>query len=95
MGMVFPLAMRIASQRSQSLTSWFWAINGATSVTASVLAVLISSTWGISIAWWTGVACYAAASVALLMAARTAEAASPRPGTGAALVPPVPVQQEG
>jgi hypothetical protein len=78
MGMAFPLAMRIASHRNPSLTSWFWAINGATSVTASVLAVLISSTWGISSAWWTGVACYIAATVAMYMAARTAETASPR-----------------
>ena len=33
---------------------WYWAINGATSVAASVLAVLISSTYGISAAWYAG-----------------------------------------
>lgn len=73
MGMAFPVAMRIASLKHPSLMPWLWAINGATSVTASVLAVLISSTWGISAAWWTGVACYVVASAAIVIAARAAE----------------------
>jgi hypothetical protein len=70
MGMPFPIAMRIGSVRHASLTPWFWAINGATSVTASVLAVLISSTWGISSAWWIGVGCYFVATVAIVVSAR-------------------------
>jgi len=82
MGMAFPIAMRIASTRAPSLTPWFWAINGATSVTASVLAVLISSTWGISAAWWTGVACYVVAAAAIVTSARAAEAGERQPGTG-------------
>jgi hypothetical protein len=82
MGMAFPIAMRIASMRHPSLTPWFWAINGATSVTASVLAVLISSSWGISAAWWTGVACYVVATVAIVASARAAEAEERQPGAG-------------
>jgi predicted membrane-bound spermidine synthase len=70
MGMPFPIAMRIGAMTRPSLTPWFWAINGATSVTASVLAVLISSTWGISSAWWIGVGCYAVAAVAIIWSAR-------------------------
>lgn len=73
MGMAFPIAMRIASTGRASLTPWFWAINGATSVTASVLAVLISTSWGISAAWWTGVACYVIAAVAIVASARATE----------------------
>ncbi len=74
MGMAFPIAMQIASMRAPSLTAWFWSINGATSVTASVLAVLVSSNWGIAAAWWTGVAFYVLASAAIVVAARVAEA---------------------
>ncbi len=70
MGMAFPMAMRIGVLTRPSLTPWLWAINGATSVTASVLAVLISSTWGISAAWWTGVVCYVMAGFAVVLAAR-------------------------
>jgi hypothetical protein len=77
MGMAFPIAMRIASMRNPSLTAWFWAINGAASVTASVLAVWISSSAGISVAWWAGVACYVVATAALVRSARTADLISP------------------
>ncbi len=70
MGMPFPIAMRIGSLKRASLTPWFWGINGATSVTASVLAVLISATWGISLAWWIGVGCYVVATLAIVAAAR-------------------------
>ena len=71
MGMPVPIAMRIGSMKRASLTPWFWAINGATSVTASVLAVLISSTWGISAAWWIGVSCYIVATVAIVASAKS------------------------
>lgn len=73
MGMAFPIAMRIGSRRCPSLTPWLWGINGATSVTASVLAVMISSNWGISAAWWTGVACYVAAAFAIVASAQAVE----------------------
>jgi hypothetical protein len=73
MGMAFPIAMRIGLIVRASLTPWLWAINGATSVTASVLAVLISSSRGISAAWWVGVACYVVASLAIVVAARATE----------------------
>jgi hypothetical protein len=80
MGMAFPIAMRIASTTRPSLTPWFWAINGATSVTASVLAVLISSSWGISAAWWTGVGCYVIATAAIVASARAADRGAAGPG---------------
>ena len=70
MGMAFPIAMKIGLARQPSMTPWLWGINGATSVTASVLAVMISSAWGISAAWWSGVACYVLATVTIVSSAR-------------------------
>jgi hypothetical protein len=48
MGMAFPLGMKFASEKSTKLTPWLWGINGAMSVCASVLAVVIALNWGIS-----------------------------------------------
>jgi hypothetical protein len=61
MGMAFPLGMRLALRRAPLLAPWFWGVNGAASVCASVLAVVIAIGAGISAAFWTGTACYAAA----------------------------------
>lgn len=70
MGMAFPLGMKSASQRGPGLTPWLWGINGATSVAASVLAVVISIYAGISSAFWTGTACYFVAWLAFLRSSR-------------------------
>ena len=58
LGMAFPLGMRLALQRSPSIAPWLWGVNGATSVCASVLAVVIAIGAGISAAFWVGAACY-------------------------------------
>lgn len=65
MGMAFPLGMRAATLRAPALAPWLWGVNGATSVCASVAAVAIALNWGITASFWTGVACYAVAAVAL------------------------------
>jgi hypothetical protein len=65
MGMPFPLGMKVASARPEAPTAFFWGINGATSVCASVLAVAVSLGWGISMAFWAGCLAYAVAAVAL------------------------------
>jgi hypothetical protein len=65
MGMAFPLGMRLALQRAPLLAPWFWGVNGATSVCASVLAVVIAIGAGISAAFWTGTVCYGVALAAL------------------------------
>jgi spermidine synthase len=65
MGMPFPLGMKVASLRPNAPTVFFWGINGATSVCASVLAVAIAMGWGISTSFWAGCCCYAAAAAAL------------------------------
>lgn len=58
MGTAFPLGIKIASVKSESLIPWLWGINGAMSVVASVVAVLIGMTLGIKAAYWTGFGCY-------------------------------------
>jgi hypothetical protein len=65
MGMPFPLGMKVASLRPNAPTVFFWGINGATSVCASVLAVAIALGWGISTSFWVGFLSYAMASAAL------------------------------
>lgn len=59
MGIAFPIGMRLAFfSGATALTPWLWGINGATSVTASVLAIVIALDSGISAAFWTGGASY-------------------------------------
>jgi hypothetical protein len=65
MGMAFPIGMRLAGSERSALTPWFWGVNGATSVLASVVAVAIALGAGISVAYWVGVAGYAVALVAV------------------------------
>ncbi len=61
MGTAFPLGMGLASLHFERLTPWFWGINGAASVCASVVAVIVALSGGISNAFWVGTACYAVA----------------------------------
>jgi len=82
MGMAFPLGMELAARRAPALTPWLWGINGATSVCASVIAVAIALTWGISASFWTGFVCYAIA-----LAAYVRSAAESRRGAVAATSP--------
>jgi len=77
MGMAFPLGMKVASAERPSLSPWLWGINGATSVCASVLAVVISLYAGISAAFWTGMACYAVAAMAFLVSSQETSQGDP------------------
>jgi hypothetical protein len=70
MGMAFPLGLKLAADRSRHLAPWFWGLNGAASVLASVLSVCIALSWSISTAFWSGVACYVVALAAFAAAAR-------------------------
>jgi hypothetical protein len=70
MGMAFPMGMELASHRSPGLAPWLWGINGAMSVLASVLAVVIALEWGISTSFWTGLGFYFIAAAAFLSASR-------------------------
>jgi hypothetical protein len=57
MGMMFPTGM-ILSRRFAAQQAWFWGVNGATSVFASVLGMAVSMEYGIAQAYWAGVVCY-------------------------------------
>ncbi len=67
MGMAFPLGMKLTTGDRESIQPWLWGINGATSVCASVVAVVIALSFGISTAFWCGVAFYAVAWIAFLL----------------------------
>jgi len=64
MGMAFPLAMKASAFRSSAPLGWYWGINGAFSVCASVLTVIIAHQSGLRFAFGCGVACYLLAAVA-------------------------------
>ncbi|MCB9794874.1 MAG: hypothetical protein H6741_19385 [Alphaproteobacteria bacterium] len=61
MGTPFPLAMRILRPEAAGLVPWAWAINGWTSVLASLGTVLLSRLWGYSLASAVALAAYALA----------------------------------
>ncbi len=70
LGCAFPLGMRLAQSTHPALTPWLWGLNGAASVTASVVATAIALTANISTAYWTGVALYVIACASYFLAAR-------------------------
>jgi hypothetical protein len=61
MGMPFPTGLRQAGRISPSLVSWAWAVNGATSVTGSVLAVIVSMGVGLTASYLAGLSAYVVA----------------------------------
>lgn len=70
MGTAFPVGMKLASSRSDSLTPWLWGINGATSVCASVVAFMISINAGINSTFRTGFIFYLVAFIAFVWAGK-------------------------
>ena len=51
LGMPFPLGIKLVDGGRREIIPWVWAINGATSVLASVLAVVISISYGFTYAF--------------------------------------------
>lgn len=70
MGMAFPLGMKGIARRLEPIKPWLWGINGAASVSGSVLAVAIALSSGISAAFWAGTGCYVVAFAAFLWVTR-------------------------
>ncbi len=68
MGMPFPQGLRRLETRAPSYVPWAWGINGALSVVASVLAALLSLSFGFNLVLICGALCYAAAGGVLFMA---------------------------
>lgn len=78
MGMAFPVGMKVATDRAPALAAWLWGINGALSVCASVLSVVIALTASISAAFWTGWAAYVIALIAYSRCGRASAHATRR-----------------
>ena len=58
MGFAFPTGMRWVERIDATPTPWFWGMNGAAGVLASVLAVVLGIAFGIHVTLMTAGACY-------------------------------------
>jgi hypothetical protein len=58
LGFAFPTGMRLVSAIDTQPTPWFWGINGAAGVLASVLGVIFSMSFGINVTMLIAAACY-------------------------------------
>jgi hypothetical protein len=58
LGFAFPTGMRLVEAVDKEPTPWFWGINGATGVLASVVAVIISISAGINVTMLISAVCY-------------------------------------
>jgi hypothetical protein len=65
MGLPFPRGVAWLEDRAPSLIPWAWAVNGAASVVASVLAAILALSSGFTVVLLLGAGCYAAAGVVL------------------------------
>ncbi len=79
LGFAFPTGMKLVAAVDKEPTPWFWGINGATGVLASVLAVMLSMGMGIRVTLLLASACYAMLILASfrLMSLRAAPAGRP------------------
>ena len=58
LGFAFPTGMRLVEAIDRQPTPWFWGINGATGVLASVLGVMFGMAWGINVTLTISALCY-------------------------------------
>ncbi len=66
LGMMFPLGVAAAKKKHEALLPWFWALNGVASVFASILAVVLSMSYGASVTFIVGIACYVVCTIICL-----------------------------
>ena len=57
-GFAFPTGMRLVEGVDRQPTPWFWGVNGATGVLASVLGVMFSMSLGINVTLRISAVCY-------------------------------------
>lgn len=70
MGMPFPLAFRWLGRSQPEFGSWYWGVNGAASVMASVLSIILALLYGLRVVFGVGLAAYGLAALALHSIAR-------------------------
>lgn len=58
LGFAFPTGMKLVEAVDKEPAPWFWGINGATGVLASVLAVMLSMAFGIRVTLFVSSLCY-------------------------------------
>jgi hypothetical protein len=58
LGFAFPTGMRLVEEVDRQPTPWFWGINGATGVLASVAGLMFSMSLGINVTLLISAACY-------------------------------------
>lgn len=58
MGMCFPMGMQIVQRFHSHLVPWGWGVNGAASVFASALSLVLALNIGLKATLFTGVVCY-------------------------------------
>jgi hypothetical protein len=58
LGFAFPTGMRLVEAVDRQPTPWFWGINGATGVLASVMGVMFGMSFGIDVTLLISAACY-------------------------------------
>ncbi len=82
MGIAFPggISRLLAPGEKSWLVPWAWAVNGAASVIASVLAALLALSFGFSWVLRLGALLYAAACVVMILASRLKNAGPGQPG---------------
>ncbi len=86
MGMPLPLGMSLLRERGHSFVLWAWGVNGVASVVGSIGCVLLAHAAGYRSAFLVSAACYLAALLSLIRAAKPASAPgspltpSPKPG---------------
>jgi hypothetical protein len=61
MGLPFPLGLELMETRLPAWIPWAWAVNGCSSVIASVAAAILALTAGFNLVLWCGAAAYAGA----------------------------------
>jgi predicted membrane-bound spermidine synthase len=72
LGTGFPLGMRMAIARNEALSPWLWGINGAASVFASVLAIVVAMFASITMSFLCGVVAYVVAGFAAWLLTKSA-----------------------
>ena len=67
LGWPFPIGIRILSERAPELIPWAWATNACLSVIGSVLCIIVSMSWGFSVALAIAASCYVGATICLIL----------------------------
>ena len=99
LGFAFPTGMKLVEAIDADPTPWFWGINGATGVLASVLAVIVSLSFGIRVTLSLAGLCYLGLIPAALwlvaQAQEKAAAAAAAPSSNVTRARPLSARRSG